>query len=122
VLQIAIHGDDGVALGKIVTAGEGDLLAEVAAQGYPANPVILLPELNDLLPGVIRASIIYQNKLQAMPGAYRVAGLPERFYKVGQDGRFVEAGDDDGYQVAICHDLKFDINSRHVNFLNYLNN
>jgi uncharacterized protein YciU (UPF0263 family) len=70
VLQVAIHGDDDVALGFVKTGGERGGLAEIAAQADDFQMAVGFDQVGQQLEAAIGGSIVDE---QNLVGAARTA-------------------------------------------------
>ena len=70
VLQVAIHGDDVVALGVIESGGQSGGLSEVAAQLDHDDPAVDRGDLLQQRKRIVAAAIVDENQLEGLSGGF----------------------------------------------------
>ena len=93
MLQVGIHDDDRVAPGMVEPGRDGDLLAEIAAEGDRADPRLVTADLADPLQGIVPAAVVDEDHL---PGRGDAIEDRQQAFAEGRDIRaLVVDGDDD---------------------------
>src|SRR5262249_15486995 len=78
ILQVGVHGEDGIAASVGETGGEGGRLAEVAAKADAAHARVVVRELLDDLPGAVARAVVDEEDLEVHPDLREVgANLTE---------------------------------------------
>ncbi len=93
VLQIAVHGNDDFAAGKIETGFQAGGLAEIAAQAHKIDSAVMLINVGENFEGVIAASVVDKHQLvRFADGIHNFGELHVQGWDVFL---FVEERDDD---------------------------
>ena len=74
VLHIAVHGDDGIAAGKIHAAGDGDLVAKVPREGKCPYMGIFFRKAADEFIGIVVRAVVYINQFIVYAGVFHDTG------------------------------------------------
>ena len=100
VLKVRVNDQDAFALAGSESCGEGGLLAEVSGEPQTADSWILFRSFSEDRPGLVRGSIIDEEKLETV--GKKLFGDRKKSICGGiQNFLLVEAGDNDG-EAGIC--------------------
>ena len=94
VLQVAIHGDDVLALGVVEAGGQRRGLAKVAAQLDYDDAAIHRGDLLQHPEGVVAAAVVHEHQLERLTGGFH--HRLQAVIKLGDVLFLVVEGHDDG--------------------------